>query len=33
MKFEDIGKNIQSLVENFTNGKMTTNDINSMIEL
>lgn len=32
MKFEDIGKNIQSLVEKFTNGKFTTNSANGITE-
>lgn len=32
MKFEDIGKNIKSLVENFTKRKMTTNGANGITE-
>jgi hypothetical protein len=32
MKFEDIGKNLQKLIEKCTNGKFTTNGANGITE-
>lgn len=32
MKFEDIGKNLQKLIEKCTNGKFTTNGANGLTE-
>lgn len=32
MKFKDIGKNIQNLIEKCTKGKFTTNSANGITE-